>query len=438
LGHGDETPIGAPLSRRPGRRSCVVESDDFRRRHVILRKDAGGWFPGYLEGVNWLRTMRARVAATDPLRKDIVLALAFVVAGSLETVLMDAQGESRPVTLVLGVALYAPLALRRRAPAAAVLGFSIVTVLQGVVPDNFLFDQTNTPFVAALFLVYSTGRHLGGPLFWPSVATMLVALTIGLLLSEEGFVLADIGWMFFMFGLPLLAGRALRSRLLLQQELREKAERSEAERLERARRATEEERDRIASELQAVVANGVSAMVVQAEAVPRVIAAGDTARASESLAVIEETGRDALMEMRRLLGVLRREGEQAALAPQPGLGRLEALVERRRERGLEVELRVEGERRDLPPGVDLTAYRVVEDALDAALEQGADEAHVLVRYRGDDLQLEVRDDRIGGPSHRIAGLRDRVGLYGGHLTGEREDGVGFRLRAELPVEELVR
>ena len=152
-------------------------------------------------------------------------------------------------------------------------------------------------------------------------------------------------------------------------------------------------------------------MVVQAEAVPRVLAAGDTARASESLAVIEETGRDALMEMRRLLGVLRREGEQAALAPQPGLGRLEALVERRRERGLEIELHVEGDRRDLPPGVDLTAYRVVEDALDAALEQGADEVRVLVRYRDGEVELEVRDDRIGG----------------------HEDGAGFTLRARLPV-----
>jgi signal transduction histidine kinase len=410
----------------------------FSRGQVILKKDAGGPAPGYLELVTWLRTLRARVAATDPLRKDVAIALAFAVAGTVETVLMDAHGESRLLTAVLGLALYAPVALRRRAPAAAVLGFSFVSVLQGVVGDNFLFDQTNAPFVAALFLVYSSGRHLEGPLFWPLMAVMLVALTAGLLMSEEGFGIADIGWMFFTFGLPLLAGRAVRSRLLLQRELREKAERSEAERLERARRATEEERDRIASELQAVVANGVSAMVVQAEAVPRVLAAGDTARASESLALIEETGRDALMEMRRLLGVLRREGEQAALAPQPGLGRLEALVERRRERGLDIELRVEGDRRELPPGVDLTAYRVVEDALDAAVEQRAGRALVLVRYGGDEVELEVRDDRTGGASHRLPGLRDRVGLYGGHLSAGREDGAGFRLRARLPVEELVR
>jgi signal transduction histidine kinase len=183
---------------------------------------------------------------------------------------------------------------------------------------------------------------------------------------------------------------------------------------------------------------GVNAMVVQAEAVPRVLIAGDTARATESLAVIEETGRDALIEMRRLLGVLRRDDEHAALAPQPGLGRLDALIERHRERGLEIELRFEGGARDLPAGVDLTAYRVVEDALEAALDQRARRAAVLVRYRGRALQLEVRDDRDGGASDRLAGLRERVGLYGGHLSAGREDGAGFRLRARLPLEEALR
>jgi signal transduction histidine kinase len=388
--------------------------------------------------VTWLRTLRARVAATDPLRKDIGIAIGFVVAGLVEFPLTDSHGESTVLTCLLGVALFAPIALRRAAPEASVIAFSAVALLQGVIGDNYLFDATNSPFVAALFVLYSAGRHLEPTHFWPLVALLFAALTGGIALSDEGLNTGDIGWVFFMFGLPVLAGRALRSRLLLQRELREKAARAEGERLERARRATEAERDRIASELQAVVANSVSAMVVQAEAVPRVLAAGDTARASESLAVIEETGRDALMEMRRLLGVLRREGERAALAPQPGLGRLAALVERQRERGLEIDLRVEGDERELAPGVDLTAYRVIEDTLDAALEQGAGQAGVLVRYRDGDLQLEVRDDRSGGASHRPAGLRDRVGLYGGHLNAGRQDGAGFRLRARLPLEEKVR
>jgi signal transduction histidine kinase len=387
--------------------------------------------------VNLLRKLRARAAATDPLRKDMGLALGFVAAGLVETALMDAHGESRLLTALLGVALYAPMALRRRAPDIFVTAFSAVLVLQGVIGNNFLLDASNAPFVAALFAVYSTGRYLEGRRFWPLVGLLFACLIVGIALSDEGLVVGDIGWIFFMFSLPLLAGRALRSRLLLQRELREKAALAERERLERARSAIEAERDRIASELQAVVANGVSAMVVQAEAVPRVIAAGDVARASESLAVIEETGRDALMEMRRLLGVLRRDGDEAALAPQPGLGRLDALVEGHRQRGLQIELRIEGDRRELPAGVDLTAYRVVQDALDAAVEHGADGADVLVRYHAGDLQLEVRDDRIGGPSDRLPGLRDRVGLYGGHLSAGRDDGGDFRLRARLPLEEKV-
>ena len=138
-----------------------------------------------------------------------------------------------------------------------------------------------------------------------------------MLTSNESFSPDDLLWFFLLFGLPVVAGRALRSRVLLQRELREKAYRIEAERASLARRAIEEERDRIASELQAVVANGVSAMVIQAEAVPRLLEADDTASAELALAAVEETGRDALGEMRRLLGVLRREDEGLALAPSP-------------------------------------------------------------------------------------------------------------------------
>jgi signal transduction histidine kinase len=363
-----------------------------------------------------------------------------MAGGLIEAALLnDTHGDSRVLTGLFAALLSGPLAYRRRAPEVAALAFAGVVVIQGVVGNNFVFEETTTPFVAVIVIFYSTGRYVEGSRFWPVLALLMATSTLGIALTDEGLAASDLGWIVVTFVLPAAAGRALRSRALLQRELREKAERAEGERLERARRATEAERDRIASELQAVVANGVSAMVVQAEAVPRVLAAGDRARASEALAVIEETGRDALIEMRRLLGVLRREGERAALAPQPGLGRLEALVERQRERGLEIELRVEGTgRRELPPGVDLTAYRVVEDALEAALEQRAASVRVLVRYRERDLQLEVRDDRQGGQSDRLPGLRDRVGLYGGHLSAGREDGAGFRLRARLPLEEAVR
>ncbi|MGH3016476.1 MAG: sensor histidine kinase, partial [Gaiellaceae bacterium] len=243
----------------------------------------------------------------------------------------------------------------------------------------------------------------------------------------------DLVWIVVLFTPPVLAGRALRNRARLQAELRDKAELAELGREERAREAAEEERNRIASELQAVVANNLSAMVVQAEAVPRVLAAGDAAAARDAFAVIEETGRDALAEMRRLLGVLRREGEDPALAPQPGLARLEALVERMRESGLDVEVAVTGERRDLSTGVDLTAYRVLQEALEAASAGGAGAAELALRYGERDLELHVhdRDASEPGSGFPLAALRERVGLYGGVIDASRSG--GFSVDVRLPI-----
>ena len=182
-----------------------------------------------------------------------------------------------------------------------------------------------------------------------------------------------------------------------------------------------------------MVANGLSAMVVQAEAVPRVLAAGDSAAARDSFAVIEETGRDALAEMRRLLGVLRREGEDPALAPQPGLGRLDALVERMREAGLSVDLEVSGGLRELSTGVDLTAYRVAQQALEAAVAGGAEAAELSVRYGERDLELRLRDHGAGEPGKGfpLAALRDRVGLYGGFIEAKRSG--AFAVEVRLPI-----
>src|SRR5918996_2898818 len=143
-------------TRLPSARPCRIglDGDPLSSKRMISAgamsssgRTPGGRFPGYLEGVNWVRTVRARIAATDPFRKDVALALAFVVAGSIETATMDAHGESRLLTGVLGVALYAPIALRRRAPDVSVVAVSAVLLLQGVIGNNFLLDASNTPFV---------------------------------------------------------------------------------------------------------------------------------------------------------------------------------------------------------------------------------------------------------------------------------------------------
>lgn len=381
-----------------------------------------------------LESVRSRIRAVDPFRADMVLAALFVVAGAIELYYLDSEGHSRPITVAAGVLALSGLAFRRRDPLIAAVIFAVPTLLQAFL-DGFLTKNSTAPFVAVILLLYSIGRYAEPRRLRIALAVLIPSLMVTLTVEAELAEWEDLFWVSFLFGLPVLAGRALRSRILLQAELREKAEQAERERATSAHRAVEDERVRIAAELQELVANGLSAMVIQAEAVPRALAAGDSPRAGAALAAVETTGREALTEMRTLLGVLRRDGGGLELAPQPGVARLEALVERSRERGLDVTLRVEGAERALPPGIDLTAYRVIEDALDAATEHQAGRADVLVRYRAGALQLQVSDDRAGGASQRLPGLRDRVALYAGHLRAGPLDSGGFRLTAELPLEE---
>ena len=382
--------------------------------------------------VKWLESVRARIRAVDPFKVDVAIAGLFVIASAIELSLLDSEGHSRPVTIAAGVIASAGLAFRRRDPLLAGAIYSVPALIQAFL-DGFLTSDSTAPFVAVILLFYSIGRY-AAPNRFPAAAALLTVGIMGTLLVEGGLEPEDSFWAFFLFGLPTLAGRALRSRVLLQAELREKAERAELERAERARDAVEDERARIAAELQALVANGLSAMVVQAGTVPRTVDSGDLVRAGAALSAIEETGRDALTEMRRLLGVLRRDGDGLALAPQPGLPRVLALVERIREGGLPVELSVSGDRRRLPPGIDLTGYRVLEDALETASEQGATAAEVLVHFTAGELRLQVTDDRHGDLSDRLPGLRERVRLYGGHLRAERAEEGSFRLRTNLPIE----
>ena len=178
----------------------------------------------------------------------------------------------------------------------------------------------------------------------------------------------------------------------------------------------------------------MSAMVVQAGGARR-LAAKDPERARAAFAAVEDTGREALTEIRRLLGVLRHQDDEIALAPQPSLRHLAALVERVRAAGLPVRLEVGGEARELPPGVDLTAYRLVQEALDGAITQGAaGSADVVVRYRPDGIDVEVLDDGAGGEGPRtLPGVRERVSLYGGQMHAGRRRSGGHAVRAKLPV-----
>jgi signal transduction histidine kinase len=253
-------------------------------------------------------------------------------------------------------------------------------------------------------------------------------------------------------GAWVLGDRA-RVQRALTAELQERALRLERERAEEARRAVATERARIARELHDVVAHHVSMMVVQAEAGP-VVVERDPARAAGAFEAIAATGRQALVEMRRLLGVLRGDGDGDAapsLAPQPGLAQVPSLVEQVGRTGLRVELVVEGPEAPLPAGVDLSAYRIVQEALTNAMRHGGPgRARVLVRYGQDDLELQIhngvgsasgrqpgdsdRQDRRSGRSGQgLIGMRERVALFGGELRAGSGSNGGFTVEARLPI-----
>jgi signal transduction histidine kinase len=284
-------------------------------------------------------------------------------------------------------------------------------------------------------VLYSAGRHAEG---WRVLAAGVVAWALGIVgTAIDDYSNSAVDYVFgaivIAFG-PIALGRFIRHRTELNERLRLKAERLRQDRAAQAERAAAEERTRIAGELHDVVAHAMSAMVVQASGARR-LAEKDPERARDAFGAVETTGREALTEIRRLLGVLRRGDEEIALAPQPSLRHLGALVARTRAGGLPVGLEVEGEERPLPAGVDLTAYRLVQEALSGAVAQGAaGSAEVVVRYRPDGLEVEVLDDGDeGGDERALPGVRERVALYGGQLQARRRRNGGHAVRARLPV-----
>jgi signal transduction histidine kinase len=244
---------------------------------------------------------------------------------------------------------------------------------------------------------------------------------------------SGLGWM-----LPVVIAWLLGAYV---RELRERASRAERGREERASAAVASERARIARELHDIVAHNVSVMVVQAEAADEMLERDKPDRARTSVRKIEETGRAALTDMRRLLGILRERDSPEVLTPQPGIANLELLVAKVRESGLPVELEVSGEPESLPPGVDLSAYRIVQEALTNALKYaGPARARVLIRFAPGVLELEVADDGAGAAGdggnggHGLVGMRERVALFGGELEAGPGSHGGYRVRARLPLE----
>jgi signal transduction histidine kinase len=371
-----------------------------------------------------------RLRSMDPWRRDLLLAALVGVEAQIEVLLIGDFPRSLVPVHALFVVYALGVALRRRAPLAAVV-VGLGAFLAIISYDSGLEDHLSIPFFVLFLIVFSAGAHAEGHRFW--IAGVLAFAMITATLGPSSQTPGD-----FMFGLvvivafPLAAGRVISHRTKLNEALAAKTVRLEAEREERAGAAAQDERERIAGELHDVVAHALSAMVIQAGAARR-MAPGDPEHAREAFGAVESTGRDALTEMRRLLGVLRREDEDLALAPQPSLTHLSTLVRRAAGAGLPVELAVEGEPFVLPAGVDLIAYRVVQEALTAALNSSsAGHADVRVRYGSGVVEVEIADD--GGGSRPLLGIRERVALYGGELVAVRRREGGHTVHARLPLE----
>jgi signal transduction histidine kinase len=284
----------------------------------------------------------------------------------------------------------------------------------------------DSSFAALFALLYTVGRRTDG---WTTVLLCVVlygATSLALSMSEDEGLPAELLWGLGLCAPPVLAGRALRSHRRVRDEL-EAAQRSLAEVEEtRAARAVEDERTRIASELQTVLANDVSAVVVQAEAVHRVLAVDEREYAADSLRVIEDTGREALGEMRRLLGVLRHDVDGPSLAPQPGVSAIAGLARRRVGDAPGVTVEVAGAPVPVSPGIDLAAFWIAERAVESAAAAGAQDVHVAARHERGRIVLRVSDDRP--PTHAsevdaalMAAMRARADLYGGQIHAGRAD-----------------
>jgi signal transduction histidine kinase len=367
---------------------------------------------------------------------DLAAAAALIVLAEATTFTLH-RDAPRAAAAVIALAMTAPLAWRRVSP-LAVLGATLaaMTVLGAV-------DRTIDPLyvlLATLLATYSVGAHAPRRIGVAALAFTVAALFVGLALNPERHETGDYLFVAVLYVGAWGLGAALRERSARVAQLEWHTELLEREQEQKARAAVLEERARIARELHDVVAHSVSVMLVQTGVVRRRLA--ERPEEAGLLAEVEDAGRQALAEMRRLLGLLRAEDDEPALAPQPGLANLPALVEQLRETGLNVDLSVEGSVRPVAAGLDLAAYRIVQEALTNVLKHaGGAPACVAVRWRDRELELEVADEgqrstHSGGQGHGLVGMRERARLYGGSLDAAPRPEGGFRVYAVLPLDGL--
>lgn len=385
-----------------------------------------------------------RVRDPHPAVIDAMAALCVASIGTITEFAPQQPGFDSGNAFSVVLALVAAVALlwRRRHPVVvAAVCWAVMAV-----HSMWLFPGAG-PFLAAILALYSVAAFGTRRAARTILVVVLVLQPVAAINSRDP---NFDSWGEVAFGVVAFTsvwvwGDSRRLRRQQLEMVQERAERAERERDERARDAVREERGRLAREMHDIVAHSVSVMVVQAGAARRLVER-DPGAAAEAAGQVEATGRDALQEMRRALGVLRAEagatgGDAASRLPQPSLGDLDILVEGYRDAGLDVRLRTDGDVRPLPSGVELAAYRIVQEALTNTMKHaGPARAEVRVGFGDDALSIVVADDGRGagfGPTeegHGLAGMRERVAAYDGDLQAGPHPGGGFRVLARLPLE----
>jgi signal transduction histidine kinase len=371
---------------------------------------------------------------------DVLIAL-LLIAAMLEVLVgrhshsPDAPRTTLWFVLPAIAILVLPILARRRFPFAPGAHWLLAAGIAFI-------DWRLIPFAISIFVVGLVAAFLLGNLRDPVQAGIGLALVIGgpatVVYKIPGHSTAELIFIPLEFAIAWVAGFALRERAEQAEAAEGRAAQAERERDVAARIAVAEERVRIARELHDIVAHAVSVMVLQVGAVRHKLPDA-LVEDSDALRNVEQAGRTALAEMRGLLAAMRRDGDEAELTPQPGLDGLDSLLEEIGRAGLPVQLHVDGEPVALPRGIDLSAYRIVQEGLTNALKHAhASNADVTVRYRPDELHIEVRDNGEGsstsdGLGHGLVGVRERVKIYGGEMSARTANGSGFILSTRLPL-----
>jgi len=383
--------------------------------------------------------------AQHRLAVHVGLVLFLFAGGAISATFVEPQGSERPTdwfAYVLILAAAGSIWWRRRNPLLALV-LSLVFLMPYWVLD---YPGGFDPVMSILF--YSATRH-GGPdrrRVWQVVGTCLFVVvavaTMGVVAPVEDLPAMAVFAIAIIHGAAAAVGEALYQRARYVAELEQRAAMLEADVENKSALAAVEERTRIAREMHDIIAHGMSTVVVQAQAGQSVV---DTnpAKAREVLRTIEHIGRDSVDEMRRMLGVLRNGNGEIELEPQPGFDDLGALAHSVEETGVDVEIVVDGDPRPVPPGLELTGYRVVQEALTNVVRHAGRpvKARAQITYGPEALEIEVIDDGLGaaaspstaGTGHGLLGMGERVDIYNGTLASGPRKGGGYRVAVSLPM-----